>query len=105
MGEGLQTTAEWRLSVTREIDVPQSAIQDTVTLLLLLPPHLNIFVSDSGNATGGDWRSKYETGQITAVDHVLNSSDWRERLSKLGVHTSNAYSCGFSSRCIVDTWS
>jgi hypothetical protein len=27
MGEELQTTAEWRLSVTREIDVPKSAIQ------------------------------------------------------------------------------
>ena len=27
MCKGLQTTAEWRLSVTREIDVPESAIQ------------------------------------------------------------------------------
>jgi hypothetical protein len=27
MGEGLQTAAEWRLNVRREIDVPKSAIQ------------------------------------------------------------------------------
>ena len=27
MCKGLQTTAEWRLNVTRKIDVPESAIQ------------------------------------------------------------------------------
>jgi hypothetical protein len=27
MGEGLQTAAEWQLNVTREINVPKSAIQ------------------------------------------------------------------------------